>query len=294
MNKTHVYFMKVILALMVVVTMMSCEKPLIESGESKVDNSKEASNLTVSIYQIEHTPFASFSRTAISDASTRVNFAIYDADGTRVKQTNQQLGDADFGTASFQLAKGTYQVVVVAHSASSNPTMTDPTKIQFTNSTGYTDTFLSNQMVTIGDVHQNLSVSLNRIVSMCRFVITDNYPQEVATMRFQYKGGSGAFNAATGLGSVNSTQKLEVSAATGQKQFDLYTFLHSTEGTIHLTVTAHDASDNVINEQEFDVLMKQNEITWLSGPYFSDSNTQTMSMTLDVNTEWAGETHLTY
>lgn len=294
MNKTQAILMKMTLALMMVVTMMSCEKPVIESGESKAESGKQECNLTVSIYQIEHTPFASLSRTAVSDVCTRVNFAIYDADGIRVKQTNQQLGDADFGTASFQLAKGTYQVVVVAHSGTGNPTMTDPTKIQFTNATGYTDTFLYNQTITIGDVAQNLSVSLSRIVSLCRFVITDNYPQEVALMRFQYKGGSGAFDAATGLGSVNSTQKLEVSASTGQKQFDLYTFLHDTTGTIHLTVTAHDASDNVINEQEFDVPMTQNQITWISGPYFSDSNTQTMSLTLDVDTEWAGESHITY
>lgn len=272
--------------------LLGCEKPDFEA-EQKNGQETEA-NLVVSVFQLEQTPFSVISRTAVGDACTRLNFAIYDEDGSRVKQTNQQLGDADFGKASFQLSKGTYQLVVVGHSSSGNPTMTDPAKVQFTNATGYTDTFLYYEEVTIDDASQNLSVTLHRIVSLCRFVITDDYPQNVSTMRFQYKGGSGAFNASTGFGSVNSTQTLEFSASTGTKQFDLYTFLHDTTGTIHLLVTAYDVNSNVLYEKEFDVPMVQNQISWLSGPYFSDSNTQTLSTTIDVNTDWAGETHYTF
>jgi hypothetical protein len=39
--------------------------------------------------------------------------------------------------------------VVVGHSASGNPTMTNPAKIQFTNSIGYTDTFLYTEQVEV-------------------------------------------------------------------------------------------------------------------------------------------------
>ena len=271
--------------------LLGCEKPEFEAGKKGQDTE---ANLVVSVFQLEQTPFSDISRTPAADACTRLNVAIYDEEGSRVKQTNQQLGDADFGKASFQLAKGTYKVLVVGHSASGNPTMTDPAKVQFTNATGYTDTFYYYQEVTIGDATQNLSVTLHRIVSLCRFVITDDYPQNVSTLRFQYKGGSGAFNAATGFGSVNSTQTLEFSASAGKKQFDLYTFLHDTTGTIHLTVTAYDANTNILYEKEFDIPMIQNQISWFSGPYFSDSNAQTLSTTIDVDTDWEGETHLTF
>ena len=37
-----------------------------------------------------------------------------------------------------------------------------------------------------------------------RFVLTDDIPSDVKKMQFYYTGGSGAFNALTGLGSVNS------------------------------------------------------------------------------------------
>ena len=271
--------------------LLGCEKPEFEAGKKGQDTE---ANLVVSVFQLEQTPFSDISRTPAADACTRLNFAVYDEEGSRVKQTNQTSAEADFGKAAFQLESGTYQLLVVGHSASGNPTMTDPAKIQFTNATGYTDTFYYYQEVTIGDATQNLSVTLHRIVSLCRFVITDDYPQNVSTLRFQYKGGSGAFNAATGLGSVNSTQTIEFSASAGKKQFDLYTFLHDTTGTIHLTVTAYDANTNILHEKAFDIPMIQNQISWFSGPYFSDSNAQTLSTTIDVDTDWEGELRLTF
>ena len=116
-------------SLLLVFVMFACEKAIIsdenESGATK-------GNLRVSIYQIEKTPFSSLTRAAASEACTRLNFAIYDMAGTRIKQVNQTSDMADFGHASFQLSEGTYQLVVIGHSASGNPTMTDPTKIQFT------------------------------------------------------------------------------------------------------------------------------------------------------------------
>lgn len=271
--------------------LLGCEKPEFEAGKKGQDTE---ANLVVSVFQLEQTPFSDISRAPVADACTRLNVAIYDEEGSRVKQVNQTSAEADFGKASPQLAKGTYKVLVVGHSASGNPTMTDPAKVQFTNATGYTDTFYYYQEVTVGDATQNLSVTLHRNVSLCRFVITDDYPQNVSTLRFLYKGGSGAFNAATGLGSVNSTQTLEFSASAGKKQFDLYTFLHDTTGTIHLTVTAYDANTNILHEKAFDIPMIQNQISWFSGPYFSDSNAQTLSTTIDVNTDWEGELRLTF
>ena len=119
----------------------------------------------------------------------------------------------------------------------------------------------------------------------------------MARIRFQYKGGSGAFDAYTGLGSVNSTQTLffTIDHSSPQKQFDLYTFLHDTEGTIHLVVTAYDNMDTPLNEREFDIPLKQNIITWFSGPLFNggDVNNSSLSTSsLDIDTQWDGEEHL--
>ena len=288
MKKPDVF--KVLLFLLVALPLTSCEKPLLTES---TDGQEPDGNLVVSVFQIEQTPFESLTRTAAADVCTRLNYAVYALDGTRVKQVNQKSEDAGFGVASFQLEQGNYQLVVVAHSSNGNPAMTDPTCIKFTNAQGYTDTFLSTSDITISDEQVGMDVSLHRIVSLCRFVITDNYPADVARMRFYYTGGSGAFDANTGLGCVNSKQSLFFDVSSGQKQFDLYTFLHDTEGTIHLLATAYDAGNNVLYEREFDVPLVQNKMTWLSGPFFSGT-TSSSTFSVVINTDWAGEYHLTF
>lgn len=272
---------------------ISCEKADISN---EVD--EPSGNLKVSVFQIEQTAFSTFTRAEqpASEVCTRLNFAIYDMDGTRLKLTSQTSSNADFGTTSFKLEQGDYLLVVLGHSANGNPTMTNPEKIQFTNSTGYTDTFLSCDTVTIGEEPIDMQVTLNRIVALCRFVITDDFPDEVKKMRFYYTGGSGAFDAHTGLGSVNSKQEVKFDVDPTQKQFDLYTFLHDTEGTIALKVTALDAAGNELYTREpFEVPMQQNHITWLTGAFFDGSGSSSTNVTtVTVITDWAGENHISF
>ena len=294
-----VHFMCILSTLLL---LSSCEKAITEDGTVVSDSPTDA-NLTVTVYEIEKTPFDYFTRRALtrtakpaSEACTRLNFAIYDEDGSRVKQVNQTKDIANYGTAYFQLEPGGYTLVVVGHSSNGNPTMTNLGKIQFTNTQGYTETFLYCATVTIAEDPVELQVSLDRIVSLCRFVITDDIPADIKKMRFYYTGGSGAFNALTGLGSVNSKQTVTFDVSSGsQKQFDLYTFLHEVESDISLEVTALDASDNVLYERDFDVPMEQNHITWLTGAFFNGSSSSSITITgVTVNTDWAGETHTTF
>ena len=273
--------------------LLSCEKPIaLEDGETD----DVEGNLRVNVYEIETAPFANSTRAAVSDVCTRLNFAIYDEGGSRLKQVNQTSDKSGFGQCAFQLEEGTYQLVVVGHSANGNPTMTNLGKIQFTNSTGYTDTFLCYGEVNIGEEPVELNISMDRIVALCRFVVTDDIPAEVKKLQFYYTGGSGAFNAVTGMGCVNSKQTVTYDVATvSEKQFDLYTFLHELSDNIVLTVTALDASGNELHSRQFDVPMQQNHITWLSGAFFDGSGSSSTSITgVTVNTNWDGETHLTF
>ena len=271
--------------------LVACEKPSWDSEDE--GDEAVAGNLTVSIYQIGKTPFDGVTRSQ-STTPTHINYAVYSVDGQRVKQVNQQAGDANYGRASFQLEPGTYQLVVVAHSSNGNPTMTDLTKIQFKNNQGFSDTFLTYiEDVEVTAENHTLLVTPQRIVSLCRVEITDDVPETVSQLRFQYKGGSGAFDAHTGLGSVNSIQTMDFDVTTGQKQFDLYTYLHDTEGTIHLTVTAFDASENIVLQREFDIPMEREKITWFTGPFFGGTGGG-LSIGITLDTDWKGETHITF
>ena len=283
---------KVLILVLTIWGFTSCEKTIF------FDETLGASsgNLRVRVFEIAKTPFGSLTRTAVSEACTRLNFAIYDDSGSRIKQINQTASDKNFGTASFQLDEGDYFLVVVGHSANGNPTMTNPQKISFTNALGYTDTFLSSGDITIAEEPVDIDVTLERIVALCRFVLTDDIPSDVTDMQFYYTGGSGAFSAYTGLGTVNSKQTVTFDVTDGsRKQFDLYTFLHELEDNIALKVTALDAEGNTLYERDFDVPMEQNHITWLTGAFFDSSGSSSTTVTgVTVNTDWAGETYLTF
>ena len=173
--------------------LIACEKPIIQD-DSVASGSLADANLIVTVYEIEKTPFEYFTRGTsgsaaraakpASEACTRLNFAIYDEGGSRLKQVNQTKAEADFGKASFQLEPGDYTLVVVGHSSNGNPTMTNLGKIQFTNTQGYTETFLYHATVTIGEDPVEKQASLDRIVSMCRFVLTDDIPSVLCSLSY--------------------------------------------------------------------------------------------------------------
>ena len=270
--------------------LISCENPVITDDEGEEEQN---GNIRVNVCQLEQVPFSVLSRATVAELCSRLNYAVYTMEGARVKQINQDKSKANFGTTSFLIAPGTYQLVVVAHSSNGNPTMTSPSKIQFTNAQGFSDTFFCREIVTIEEDPLELNLTLNRNVSLCRFVVTDDYPEDATKIKFYYTGGSGAFDAATGLGCVNSRQEQTFDLSSGQKQFDLYTFLHSTEGSIHLRVTVYDSKGNVLSEHTFDVPMQQKHITSISGDYFT-GDTEVANISITINTEWDGESHLTF
>ena len=107
----------------------NCENPVITDD----DRMEPQGNLKVSIYQIEQTPFSALTRAESGIACSRLNFIVYDESGSRLNQVSQKVEEPGFGTTAFQLEEGIYQLVVVGHSASGNPTTTNLSKIQFTN-----------------------------------------------------------------------------------------------------------------------------------------------------------------
>ena len=272
-----------------------CEKAI---NLEEIDNAATG-NVTVNVYKIENEAFGVSSRGVVSDVCTRLNFAMYDAGGVRVKQINQKSGDKGFGAVSFELEEGSYQLVVLAHSSDGNPTMTNLAKIQFTNATKYSDTFLYYANVEVGDEPQTLNITLNRIVSLCRFVVNDPIPEGVAKLQFYYTGGSGAFSAMTGLGVVDSKQTMtfDVVPGTTGTVYDLYTFLHHTDDQVDLVVTALGADGNKMYERSFEVPMEQRKITRMTGNFFTDEasvESHGAQVEISINSEWEGEVNIAY
>ena len=281
--------------LFIVGVLISCEHPDIPE---RIDTGKD--NLTVNVATVEHIPFPAFTtRASVSDAFSRISIAVFDySTGKRADVSNKSRDDDGYGSASFFLPSGTYQVVVIGHSAKQNPNTTDASKIQFTKATGYSDTFLYSQYVEVGEKPVEVDADLKRIVSLCRVVLTDTIPKNVAKFHFEYTGGSGYFDASTGLGlSTSGTkQQVDFDAEAGRDStvFDLYTFLPEDAGSIHLKAQAKDAEDNTVCAREIDVPLKCRQISKLSGPFFSGASGSTITIVISVDDEWEGETIINF
>lgn len=296
-----------------VLVLISCEKPILdEEGGAEASSSTSASkskgNVTLTISGLGVASFQTMTKGSDVEIPSHLCFAIYDMGGNRLKQVNQQLevtgsganqSTTDFGSTIVNLEKGTYQLVALAHSSTKNPTMTNLAKVQFSNSIGYTDTYLYHTTLTVSDEPLTLDLTLDRITALCRFVISDPIPDDVTQMRFQYKGGSGHFSALTGLGVTNSTQVVTRQVQPGQQYqvFDLYTFLHQEEGTIALTVTALTTTGEEYCAWEFEIPMAKNQITWLTGNFFSeesDPGQWRVTPNIALDKRWGNQVFYTY
>ncbi len=294
MKKSIFYYCKLFAVLSFLgLVMSSCEKGISEdlSDESGV---KEDGNVILRVSSFRSVPFddpadENITR-AVTDLSTyckRLVFAVY-KDGKKVEGRSQKKDDDGFGQVSMSLAPGNYKLFVLAHSsAGGNPVVSDPEKVQFTNSLGYSDTFSYYGNLEVTNSAKKHDIVLVRNVSCLRFVIQDEFPSDVKFMRFNYTGGSGVLNAVTGYGgSVNSQQEkiVDITPYSTPLTFNLYTFLQHDEAFLQLKVEALQSDEKtVVLERTFeDVPMRYRMVTEYTGSFFNSEN----SFTFKADTDW--------
>lgn len=274
--------MFIVLALLVA----ACEKPILD--EEMV--MKKEANVILHMTQFEQTAFTR-AATDITELCTRLNVAIFDADGTKVKTVVQKDTDSDFGTVALTLAAGTYRLVVIAHNGEGSATITSEEKVTFT-SNKVTDTFYYYSDYIVTDSQQSYDLVLARTVAMFRLMLNDEeIPSNVARLKFYYTGGSSTFSPSAGYGCVNSKQTEYRTVASGLTVFDIYTLQHTENDVLtKLTVTALDANDNTVKERVFEnVPITRNQITRYTGSFFGSGGSGQQSngtFRMTANPDW--------
>ena len=275
----------------------ACEKLIIEEAtEEAVLNE---ANVVLRFTQYEQETFsvgsgsaaATRATTDVTELCSRLNIAIFDGDGTKVKTLAQKEGDASYGTVALSLAAGTYQLVVMAHNCDGSTTITSAEKVTFPNNK-VTDTFYYYGDLVVGSEKQTYDLTLTRAVAMFRLVLTDeSIPENVAKFKFYYLGGSSTFSPSAGYGIVNSKQT-EIRTVATDGVYEIYTLPHTEEDVLtKLTVTALDANDNTIKERVFEnVPVIRNQVTRYTGSFFGNSGgggeTGSGDFRLTADPEW--------
>ena len=267
----------------------SCEKMVISSADGTGD---EDANVVVQVVSYEMQPFQQTgTRGEGGEACNRLNFIVYDEAGERIKQEVQLLGDSDFGTARFSLQEGRYYLVALAHSSLGNPTSTNLHKIQFTNKTGYTDTFLYAGALEVGEEEVDRELHLKRIVSMVRFVFSDPLPASADSIRFYYEGGSGTFDATTGLGVVKSKQQQWFAVNHDEAVYEIYTIPRADNDKLKVQVSTYQTQGGEVEllaEREIrDIPIRRNCITTCRGSLSGTAEQPQIS--IDIDTTWDDE-----
>ncbi|MBQ9286770.1 MAG: FimB/Mfa2 family fimbrial subunit [Bacteroidaceae bacterium] len=272
-------------------TLSSCEKPYVGLQEPEA----EAPNTVFRITAFEQIDFDGPASRAVTDVSqicSRINLVVYSGE-SKVKSIAQKASDKDFGTLALTLPPGTYTVAIIAHSTSASATISSLDKVSFDHNL-LSDTFLYKGEITIGEDAQTYDVQLRRIVAMFRLNLTKALPSSVAQMKFYYTGGSSTLSAVTGYGSVNSKQTVVIDVSAGQQVFEVYTIPHAESGSLKMTITAIDATQNELYERVFeDVPVTRNKITQYTGDFFDGNSSESPSSSFAIKavTDWDGEQH---
>lgn len=231
--------MKKYLFIALAVLVAACEKPILDED---VVTMKEA-NVILHMTQYEQEAFtvgggsaaatrvATRAATDITELCSRLNIAIFDAEGTKVKTVAQKEGDASFGTVALTLAAGTYQLVVIAHNGEGSATITSTEKVTFPNNK-VTDTFYYYGDLVVTSEVQSYDLTLTRAVAMFRMVLTDEeIPSTVTKFKFYYTGGSSTFSPSAGYGCVNSKQT-EIRPVAEDGAYEIFTLPHTEEDVL--------------------------------------------------------------
>ena len=267
--------------------MASCQMPILD--EEDIVSEKDA-NVILHFTQYQQEAFTR-SATDITNLCSRLNIAIFDAEGTKVKTVAQKEGDASYGTVALSLSEGTYRLVVIAHSCDGSATITSTEKVTFPNNK-VTDTFYYYGDLVVTAEKQSYDLTLTRAVAMFRLVLTDeSIPNNVSKLKFYYLGGSSTFSPKDGYGCVNSKQTeirpVPADFVSGTA-FEIYTLPHTEEDVLtKLTVTALDANDNILKERTFEnIPITRNQVTRYTGSFFgsgggNSTNDGTFHLTAD-------------
>lgn len=207
--------------------------------------------------------------TAISELSSRLDvYIVSENDVMAFHQTKSD--DVDFGTVYTILDKTqTYTLYAVAHKGS-GPASLEGDIISFQDNK-ITETFFCGRTFCPGDL-STVECNMNRIVGQFRFVIQDEFPEDVTKLRFTFHDTGLGFHVngyTTNIGDKVSVINNPSHANDGSTTCKIYCLADSETTTIDVTVEALDADDDVVESRDFaDVPIKAGYVTSFTGTFF--------------------------
>ena len=218
----------------------------------------------------------------------KLNVQMFDVTGTNVFDRVQTT--SNISSPSFNVAPGTYYLVVVAHSSIRSATIKSPQDVRFTASDGQklTDTFCHCSEIVVGEAPIDVACNMRRATACIRIVLTDeDIPISFTRLLITYNGGSANVNPSTLEGITKSNQS-ELRTRNADDTYEVFTFPYMAEyGILKMTVTAIASDGSTITSRTVkEVPVQRDYVTTLSGSLFTgDGWESTFVFSLE---EWKG------
>lgn len=221
-----------------------------------------------------------------------LTLAFYNGSTEVLKQTQVKSDHTTyetFGAFTCNLQAGTYTMVVIGRSTVANDvfSLTSPTVAAYSSEYAR-ETYCATQSVTVTTTAAlNLSVTLERIVTLLAIYSTDNRPSNATQIRTIWSAGGKGFNPTTGYATVNTGFTVVAHPSTNVGAtiaIGSFAFLTEDEQSINITIEVLDDNDNVLFRKSLsNVPFRRNRQTTLSGALFSPSAT---SASFTLQTDW--------
>ena len=273
---------KTLILIILIFSQTSCER--VSFDKSDIEN-KDGFELNFHVGNIDTSGIDD-----VSKVCNKINFAVYDSIGDRVKSISQCSDyDNDFGTVKVCLPEGNYKVVALAHNGKTNASTTNMNRITFNGKV--TDTFVYSEDINVKG-NSDYQMTFKRCVAKILFTIKDKVPDEVKQIKFFYTGGSSTLDGISGWGCVNSRQTeirdVKAEARADSSVYELYTFPQDSNGSLDITVSCLDSSGNILYERMFDdVKVSKCGITTCTEKLFSEGEISlSKDLVLKADDEW--------
>ncbi|MBO6078924.1 MAG: hypothetical protein J6P66_09275 [Bacteroidaceae bacterium] len=264
--------------------------------------------VNIKVNSIEQIPFSSLkTKASVQDVCTKLSYAVFSEVGeSGVKEdfAVQNIDDPMFGTVSLKLGVGKHYLAVVGQnggdgnpSFTTNPANTtyNTASIRYSSGNKNTpkvlDTFHYCGEINVEKGGNTYQINLDRSVAMFRLKLTDNIPEQVSRVEFEYSNGSATLDVLNGYGCVNTKQIEAFDVDPSTNSFELYTFPQRGKTVMKVKVKAYDVDGNVYYERSWDdIPMTVNRVSQYTGVLFPESGIEyaDAGLAISVNDNWSG------
>ena len=249
-------------------------------------------------FDIENEDMRAASR-SISDAATRLSFAVFDAKDVLIDTAvYQQSDETGFGSVELELYPGTYKLVAVAHNGEADATIASTTSVTLPGTT-FTDTFAKVQELTVeANKDCNFEMLLPRVTSAFILRVTDTPPTNLKEMEVIVNTGgfhptSLDLNPSTNLVANNWKQTRTIAVADISKNVLIYFIgmFPTATWTVNVSATAKDTDGNeIISHTINNVSLAPNQKTIATGYFFKSEGLGSFVL----ETTWGEDNEIEY